>query len=334
MLQIRSRIIGYNELAAVGRGKRSGTCHFATCCIRWGARGGALTALALAILLAPVSHVRAAQLQELCVDRTAIEGVYYGHRTGIKEPFSQVLSAAAIEQLVRQDLHKEAVLQRVYHTVIKDSQVGAEIARMEKSTHSPEVLKELKQALGNDRQRIGRSLAKPLLVEKELRQAFADDQSLHHHQRERLQDLRNLLLKMKKEGENFSEISAAARKSGVGAFNELTWSLPAPSRQTSKTKGPVTAREDARPTKPNEQGIQQVHSFGNLPSRMQAVLKAQLLKPGDVTGVIELPTEFLICILKERTGEKMNVAMVTAAKRDFESWLREQPTEWLAQGRK
>jgi len=284
------------------------------------------------------------------MDRTAIERVYYGHRTGTKPPFAERLPPAAIEQMVRQDLHKEAVLQRVYRSTVKDAQVASEVARMEKSTRAPEVLKELKEALGNDRKRIGRSLAKPLLVERELRQAFADDQSLHQRQRERIQDLRNRLLKMKKEGESSSDISEAARKSGVGAFNEVTWTLPPASRQNSKTKpvkstggpyglessvkGAGAARGDARPTDPTEQGVEQIHLFGNLPSRMQAVLKAQLLKPGDVTGVIELPTEFLVCILKERTSEKIKVALLSAAKRDYEAWLREQPSQWLAQGRK
>jgi hypothetical protein len=40
-------------------------------------------------------------------DRTAIEHVYYMHRTGTKPPFEQALPISMIEQLVRLDLRKD-----------------------------------------------------------------------------------------------------------------------------------------------------------------------------------------------------------------------------------
>lgn len=56
----------------------------------------------------------AADFDSLCADRAAIERVYYNHRLGTKPPFEQVLPRELIERLVRQDLHKQAVLKKVY----------------------------------------------------------------------------------------------------------------------------------------------------------------------------------------------------------------------------
>ncbi len=50
----------------------------------------------------------AADFASLCADRAAIERVYYNHRTGEKPPFEQTLPPATLENLVRQDLRKEA----------------------------------------------------------------------------------------------------------------------------------------------------------------------------------------------------------------------------------
>ena len=54
----------------------------------------------------------AADLDSLRADRAAIERVYYEHRLGEKPPFEQVLPPATLENLVRQDLRKEATLKQ------------------------------------------------------------------------------------------------------------------------------------------------------------------------------------------------------------------------------
>lgn len=48
-----------------------------------------------------------------CADRAAIERVYFHHRLGEKLPFEQALPQAMLENLVRQDLRKEAALKKV-----------------------------------------------------------------------------------------------------------------------------------------------------------------------------------------------------------------------------
>src|ERR1039457_2979241 len=66
------------------------------------------------LLLSLYSIALAADLASLCADRAAIERVYYNHRLGEKPPFEQVLPPATLENLVRQDLRKEAALKQAY----------------------------------------------------------------------------------------------------------------------------------------------------------------------------------------------------------------------------
>ena len=61
--------------------------------------------------------------------------------------------------------------------------------------------------------------------------------------------------------------------------------------------------------------------FEDLPSDLQNVLRAQLLKPGDVGAVIETPQGFLLYLAKERTSEKLSVAVLSLPKRSYEEWL-------------
>ena len=62
-----------------------------------------------------------------------------------KPPFEEVLPTAAIEKLVRADLSKEQVLKSVYNTRITDSEVEAEVKRMDLTSRAPEILAELKK---------------------------------------------------------------------------------------------------------------------------------------------------------------------------------------------
>ena len=112
-------------------------------------------------------------------DRAAVERVYYEHRLGNKGPFEEALSAAAIEKMVRAETKKEAALRRVYRVEIGDAEIAEELKRIEASTRAPEVLAEIKQALGNDAARFARAVARPIIVERELRTRFENDDQVH-----------------------------------------------------------------------------------------------------------------------------------------------------------
>ena len=49
---------------------------------------------------------------ELVLNRAAVERVYHNHRLGEKPPFEKVMPRETVARLVRQDIHKEAVLEK------------------------------------------------------------------------------------------------------------------------------------------------------------------------------------------------------------------------------
>ena len=267
---------------------------------------------------------------ERCADRDAVERVYYAHRTGTKPPFSEVLSRSALEQLVRTDMRKERLLLRLYHTEITERQIDAEIARIDQSTRAPEILRELKQALGNDSRRFGRAVVSHMLVDTELRDRFANDDSLHFQMRHQIEGLRSNLLAAQPKVDLLSKINLA-RNAGIGEVSEIKWLsnkqtariAPETTNGLISSGGPYSLRPLPESSL-SSNGGQKPADFSKLPARMQSVLKSQLQKPGDVSAVIELPTEFLLCILKERSPTTLVVASVVLRKRNYDDWLAEQ----------
>src|SRR4051812_22173652 len=132
----------------------------------------------ISLFLALCSVALAGDLPRLCAHRAAIERVYYNHRLGDKPPFEQTMPPARLEELVRQDQHKEAVLKQAYGVEISAAQLAAEVNRINTTTQAPAMLAEIKAALGDDPARFAEMLAKPILVERELRQRFENDDTL------------------------------------------------------------------------------------------------------------------------------------------------------------
>ena len=128
-------------------------------------------AIAGALLLLCVSLAWGIDIASHCADRAAIERAYHEHRTGTKQPFEQAMPAALVEKLVRADLKKEAVLERTYGVKITELIVEAEVKRIEATTRAPEMLAEIKTALGNNFARFARAMAWPIVVERALRAA-------------------------------------------------------------------------------------------------------------------------------------------------------------------
>lgn len=128
--------------------------------------------LALGAWLLSSPGVLAGDITPLCADRAAIERIYYNHRLGEKPPFEQVLPQATLEDLVRQDVSKETLLKQGYGIEVTPAMVDAEVQRINTTTRAPEVLAEIKGALGGDAARFARAMARPIVVERLLREHF------------------------------------------------------------------------------------------------------------------------------------------------------------------
>lgn len=285
-----------------------------------------LFALLFALTLLPV---RADDFAARCADRAAIERVYHSHRLGTKQTFEETMPRALLEQVTRQDLHKEAVLRKAYGVEITPAMVAVEVQRINTTTRAPEVLTEIKHALGDDPARFASAMARPINVERELRRRFENDDKLHAAERSAAGQARESLL----------------AKKPVKDMHDVTWLLtprPAEERPAAPSPAPPSSSQSkassssysneataqiAQPLTPPEKttpGKEKVY-FEDLDPELQKVLRVQLQKPGDVSAVIETPGGFLVFLAKDKTPESLAAATFSIPKRSYEEWLAQQP---------
>lgn len=281
----------------------------------------------IVLLLFPLCHIAMADAPPLTVsDRAAIEKVYHEHRTGTKPPFEQAMPMALLDQLVRTDRHKESVLQQVYGVEVTPAMVATECDRINTTTRAPEILAEIKHALGDDPARFARAVARPLLIERILRQRFDNDDALHATQRAAAEKARQALL----------------AKNEVGGMVEATWQLApravedapaapaAPQAQrTSSSSGSYSNEATAQIAEPLGGGPRDPADrkpyFEDLDPELQNVLRSQLRNPGDVSAVIETPNAFLVFLTKEKSAAVLTASCLTVPKRGYDEWLAQQP---------
>jgi hypothetical protein len=293
----------------------------------------------LPLLLVWASAASADDLAARCADRTATERVYFEHRTGTKPPFEEAMPAALVERLVREDAKKKAVLAGVYGVPVSDAMVAAEVERINRTTRAPEMLAELKAALGNDAARFARTVAEPLVVERLLRDKFENDDALHAPQRAVAEAARQRLLAAKASGLD-SQVKELRASSPGPAQDLLRWELgprpdspttnpvstaPTPTKGTSQSgdyKNEATA-QIAQPISTPEKEERKLY-FEDLPAPLQRVLRAQLRVPGDVSAVIETSNGFLVYLAREITPKSLSVGLLSIPKRSYDTWLAEQ----------
>jgi hypothetical protein len=287
---------------------------------------------ALGLVLASQFTTLAADFTSLCADRAGIERVYYRHRLGTKPPFEQTLPTATLENLVRLDLNKEAALQKTYGVTIAPAQLAAEVQRINTTTQSPEILAELKSALGHDPEKFATTFAKPILVERELRQRFDNDDALHAPQRREVEQARHELLVARTNGASPAQLLARFLRAHTNLVTETTWQLGAPPEEKSAAPS-ADEIEIKKRFGPEAQILSSPHAgpdkerkiyFEELPAELQKVLRVQLRRAGDVSAVIETPGGFLLYLAKEKTEAVLSVAGYSLPKRSYEGWLAEQ----------
>ena len=307
---------------------------------------------AVAVLMALGLVGRAEDFASLCVSRAAIERVYYNHRLGQKPPFEQVSPPSLIERLVREDLRKEAALKRVYGVEITPGLLAAEVQRINTTTRAPETLAEIKTALGNDAATFADAFARPILVERLLRERFDNDDALHAPQRRDAERVREKLLaqdpslggRASPRAQTSPEVRARAdacppdvaearvttlRTNAAGQFSETSWQLtPRPPETNAPGPGELEIKQrfgsNAQLVSSPQREQDRKFYFGDLPPELQRVLGVQLRQPGDVSAVIETPGAFLLYVAEARSDAALSVACLSMPKRSYEQWLSEQ----------
>jgi len=258
--------------------------------------------IGFAVLICVNTH-GADELAALCADRAAVERVYYHHRTGEKPPFEQVLPAEAIWRAVERDQQREAALRNIYALEITGPQLDAELKRIEADTRAPEILAELKRALGGDAARFARTVARPGLIERELRARFENDDQLHASVRRECESLREGCLNLRSTGKDVREIVELLKQCRTAQVSQHTWQL-----------GARAASGD------NSLDVLRPH-FDELPAQLRQVLADQLRRPGDISATIETPDKFLLFVCTSKTTAELGAASLSLPKLNLETWL-------------
>jgi hypothetical protein len=285
----------------------------------------------------------AEDLTQRVLDRAAIERVYASHRIGAGKSPEPSLSTAKIERLVRDDATKEATLRRVYQVAITPAQIDAEAKRIDSTTRAPGMLAEIKRALGDDPARFVGTVVRPIVVDRELRRRFENDDALHAAERHLAAEIRDAALAAQKDGTatQAATQAAALRATKAGTVNEVAWILSprTPQPKAAPPVGPapglpalpIAPKSASSPPSTESSGRApgppEPRHFDELPPELQRVLAAQLQKPGDVSALIETPAGFLVFVAQEKTAELLRAASFFLPKRSYEEWLAQQPPE-------
>ena len=286
-------------------------------------------------------------------DRAAIERVYYNHRLGQKPPFEQATPPALIERLVKEDLRKEVALRQVYGVAITPALLDSEVQRINTTTRAPEMLAEIKAALGNDPVKFAQAFAKPFLVERLLREKFDNDEALHAPMRWEAERVREKLLAQdlnpggraspraqtspadtaRGDARPPDRVATLVELLKAGHSNEVsetTWQLtPRPAETNAPAPDELEIKKRFGPnaqiiSSPGGAARDRKLYFEDLPPPLQEVLRVQLRQPGDVSAVIEAPGGFLLYVATEKTDVALAVACLSLPKRSYDQWLAEQ----------
>jgi hypothetical protein len=234
-----------------------------------------------------------------------IERARYASVIGSSKPFDEIYPRPVFETRVARQLSEERVLQETFGMAVTPALLAAELDRVERTTRAPEQWEAIKRALGNDRHRIEEAFCRPLLVERALRARFAFDQNIHAgpHQdarRARITFLAQLPL-------GGSVVRSLRRRAATAMDTDAMLR-----KARTEASGPRVLQPPVEPDKDAPLSVD---------PEVAAVLERELLKPGDVTTILEERDQFEVLRLIEVTDEVWKVDAVRFPKVDFEVWF-------------
>jgi hypothetical protein len=215
---------------------------------------------------------------------------------------------------------------------ITEPTVEAEVQRIEATTRAPEMLAEIKAAMGNDPARFSRAVARPIVVERALHARFDNDDRLHASQRRGAELAReHLLAKQTLPGTHEVTWQLTPRpESSKADLESVAGDFPASPPKSAANSGAYSVEATAQVAQTLSGPDHASHEstkfyFSDLDPELQNVLRVQLRSPGDVSAVIETPSAFLLFQAKEKTAATLTVTSLTIPKRSYEEWLATQP---------
>jgi hypothetical protein len=251
-------------------------------------------------------------LEERVSAQAAIEGVYWRHRiwpadnAGEKPPLSQVLPEGAVRAAVENYLLESKALEQLWGRPIRSEDLQAEVERMVTTSHAPAVLEEIFAALGNDPILVSECLARPLLADRLIREAYARDPRYH-------QELKSAIERSLARRPTIAELRAQ------GEYAEAVWVLGgvAPERAARRAGGRMVRMDD--------------DTWHHSLSRLQEGFAPDSMRPLDAPRIEDLPVGvlsslqendevFFVQAILEKSSARLRVATKAWRKTPFDEW--------------
>jgi N-acetylneuraminic acid mutarotase len=250
-----------------------------------------------------------------------IEEVYWRHRSSTQAPeqpvtpFAEAMPDAALREKVEDSLRKSAALERYWRRPVTADQLKAEVARMASQSRQPEVLRELFAALDNNPSIIAECLARPILVERELRSWYARDTRFHGALRQQIEP-------------ELQDPGHASLKSLSGEYSEREFSRQPRSGRSSIGEGvnpiPVSATEWQATMDQLAAAFVDGHSNSFLSdpfiSAAQTAKTVSAVPTAQISFLQENENEFYVVSVLEQSAERMKVATVHWPKEPLDVW--------------
>jgi hypothetical protein len=258
-----------------------------------------LVVMAAAVISLPAAGAgaRGIDMETRIAAQAAIEGVAWNHRiwpAGNPNPkpmLSDVMPEAALRAAVENSLLESRALDRIWGRPIRAADLRAEIERMAATSRAPGILREIFTALGNDPVLVAECLARPILADRLLREAYAGDPRLH-------QELKSAIEQSLLRGPSIAELRRGAE------YAEAEWVHGGRSERGAKRAGArvIPMNDDAWRRGLARLGDRPVGSPG------------PLQEDGE---------RFFVQAVLEKSGARVRVATVAWPKKPFDAWWAE-----------
>jgi N-acetylneuraminic acid mutarotase len=246
-----------------------------------------------------------AAVTTLADDLRAIEAIRWGHRLwpagnpGPKPALDQALPPESFAARADDEGRRLTALQTFWGRSISEREVQAELDRMARETHAPEVLRQVFATLGDDPDRIARALVLPALTDRLVHRLYARDAALHEATRHGAERA----LRRFQDPAEMRRLASSSR----GEYGEMTY---------------VERRGDETEPAAMEAPTREAAPAPAVPLEPEALarLEAHLAHAGTAGRLEETDDDLHLSVVLERAPGLLRVATVTWRKTPFEEW--------------
>src|SRR5215831_6035675 len=258
---------------------------------------------------------RQLSLEERVYYQSALEEVYWRHRTWPNEnqkhrpAFNEVMPITAVTARVQDYLRQSDALETFWGKSISDADLQTEMRRMASETKDPTMLRELWAALNNDPYLIAECLARPLLVEREIRKLYSFDERFHGDLKQRAE----VALRQHPSIVQMPELG--------GEYASTEFVLDSATTQVAKAKAAGSWSLDPSEWEQTVNGL--ARAIGSKPRPSTGAPNSADLKIGQMSGLNEDAERFYVTAIIQKSANRIVTASVTWPKQAFDAWWAE-----------